>query len=548
MGLRLKSQMAAFLFVLFGATILLVTYFNVTVLAQTLEEQAQHEAVGVAVQVATWVREVIPEGGYRPEHLRATPQGRTIERYLLGVPRLRVLELYDPQGQEIFRWGTSPPAHVLMPGRVQRVAREGRPYWQLWSYEPQGPEHGRPFTGVSALYRGSVSLEYFRPVRHKDPGGQEVGPVQAVMYLSVGSPLLVRRLQMVIAGNAILAILFLITAFIAINLWGEHAVNRPLNNLLQAQERLGRGDYTAHVDLDIPSANEMVILTNSFNRMARELSEYQGALEDKTQRLELVNQQYRQLNEGLEQQVEEKTRELLEFFSMLTHDLRIPLAAIQGYADLLGRGGMNPKQGRYLKGIASANAHLLELVRNMVDAVRFDAGQIQMLPEVFDLEGLVQEVVSSVDPSEGDPVRIRTELDLVDGRVYADRTRIGRVLTNLVGNALRFSPEAEPVVIRAVERVGMVELEVRDRGPGIPPENLPLLFEKFRHFPSREGPSSGLGLGLYIVRRILESHGRVIRVDSREGEGTCFRFDLPLPPGPAEAAEPAAEGHRQLQT
>lgn len=551
MGLRLKSQMAAFLFVLFGSTILLVTYFNVSILSQSIREQAEQESLGIASQMGTFVREVIPDGGFNAEYIRVSWQGQYLANYFDQIPQFRVMKLYDPEGREIFRYGEAPEARPLIPKLVEEALLGGKPLHELWSREEGGPPGGSALESISPFYRGSVSLEYFRPLRLRYPNGREAGPIQAIMYLSLDSPFLVRRLQLIIVGNALLAILFLITAFIAINLWGEHAVNRPLNNLLQAQERLGRGDYTAHVNLDIPSANEMVVLTNSFNRMARELLEYQGALEEKTRRLEQVNTQYRELNASLEQQVEEKTQELREFFSLVTHDLRIPLAAIQGYADLLGRGEMSAKQTRYLRGISSANAHLLELVRNLLDAVRFEAGQVQMLLEVFDLAGLVTEVVSNVSPAEeGAPARIQVELDLRDGRVYGDRTRVGRVLTNLLGNALRYSPEAEPVVLRASERVGLVEIEICDRGPGIAPENLPYLFEKFRHFPSSDGPSSGMGLGLYIVRRILEGHGRAIGVQSTVGEGTRFFFDLPLPPHEAPEhpdLEAAAEGDRVLQ-
>lgn len=533
MRLRLKSQMAAFLFALFGSTILLVTYFNVGILSQTLREQAEQESLGIATQLGTFVREVVPDGGFHPGFLRVSWQGRYLASYFQQIAPFRVMKLYDPEGREIFRFGEAPEARPLIPKLVLQAAREGQPVHELWSREEGGPPGGSRLDSAGPFYRGSVSLEYFRPLRQRVPDAREAGPVQAVLYLSLDSPFLVRRLQLIIVGNALLAILFLITAFIAINLWGEHAVNRPLNNLLLAQERLGRGDYTAHVDLDIPSANEMVVLTNSFNRMARELLQYQGALEEKTRRLEQVNTQYRELNASLEHQVEEKTQELREFFSLVTHDLRIPLAAIQGYADLLGRGDMSAKQARYLRGISSANAHLLELVRNLLDAVRFEAGHVEMLPEVFDLRALIAEVVANVSPAED---RVRLELDLASGQVLGDRTRLGRVLTNLLGNALRFSPEGEPVVVRAAEFGETVRVEVCDRGPGIAPENLPHLFEKFRHFQTEDGPSSGMGLGLYIVRRILEGHGRSISVESRLGEGTRFFFDL--------QAAPVREGDR----
>ena len=531
MGLRLKSQMASFLFLLFGSTILLVTYFNVTVLAQTLQRQAEQEALGDAAEVASGIRELGPEGAFDVGLFRQPREARKLDRYLSHVARFRGLQFYDAGFREVYSFKVAPQPSRSLGALARRAAVEGRPVWTLWSYLPGGPSEGQPFKGLTPFSRGLVSLEYFQPLRYRNASGGEFGEVLGVLHLSLRTSPVVRRLQFMVVGNAILAILFLITSFIAINLWGEHAVNRPLRNLVAAQELLGRGDYTAHVDLAMPSANEMIVLTNSFNRMASELQQYQGALEEKTRRLEEVNLQYRRLNEGLEQQVEEKTRELREYFSLLTHDLRIPLAAIQGYADLLGRGELNARQARSLKGIATANGHLLELVRNLLDAVRFDAGPVAMIPEPFALEDLVREVLAHLGPSaEGEAARVHLDLDLAEGRVYADRTRIGRVLTNLLGNALELSPEGPPVLLRAVEVTGQVEIEVSDHGPGIPPENLPHLFQKFRHFPSRQGPSTGLGLGLYIVRRILEGHGRTISVESAPGQGTRFFFSLPVPP------------------
>jgi len=544
LGLRLRSQMAFFLFALFGSTVLLITYFNVALLAQTLEKQAEQEALGGAVQVITFLREIMPDQGDSVQALVSGERSGRLNRYLARVPRFHGFHLFTPDGRPVYRFSQTAQAEPLLAEMARRAASERSPVWRLWSFQPGGSESGRPFPGLGPFYRGLVSLEYFAPLPPRDQAGGGDNPTRLVAHVSIETTPMVRRLELIVVFNTVLAFLFVITGFIAINLWGEHAVNRPMTLLLDAQERLGRGDYTTHVDLEIPSVNEMVVLTNSFNRMARELQQYQEALEDKTRRLEEVNQQSRRLNEDLEQKVEEKTRELREFFSMLTHDLRIPLAAIQGYADLLGRGPISDRQARFLRGIQSANSSLLELVRNLLDAVRFDAGPVEMVPEAFDLEALVGEVVSNVGPSTA-ASRICLDLDLVDGHVVADRTRIGRVLTNLLGNALRYSEPGHPVVLRAVERTGQVEIEVCDRGPGIAEENLPHLFEKFRHFPTPQGPSPGLGLGLYIVRCILEAHGRTISVRSKPGEVTCFRFELPLPAPSKPGGDPGPSAKTQ---
>ncbi|MGI5844266.1 MAG: ATP-binding protein [Candidatus Xenobium sp.] len=537
LGLRLRSQMAFFLFALFGSTVLLITYFNVALLTQTIEKQAEQEALGSAVQVVNLLHELALDQEFSPQTLVSDERFGRLERYLVGVPRFHGFHLFTPDGVPVYRFCQTIQAEPILAEMASRAASEQTPLWKLWAFEPGGPASGCPFPGFSPFYRGLVSLEYFAPLPLQDqaPGGN--WPVRMVAHISIETTPMVCRLGLIVVFNTVLAFLFVITGFIAINLWGEHAVNRPMTILLEAQERLGKGDYTTHVDLEIPSVNEVVVLTNSFNRMARDLQQYQEALQEKTHHLEEANQQFQRLNEDLEQKVEEKTRELREFFSMLTHDLRIPLAAIQGYAELLGR----ERQTRSLRGIQSANSSLLELVRNLLDAVRFGAGQVEMVPEAFDLEALLDEVVSNVGPSI-EASRICVETDLVDGRVVADRTRIGRALTNLLANALSYSEQGHSVVLRASEKKGRVQIEVCDQGPGIAEENLSHIFEKFRHFPTPQGPSPGLGLGLYIVRCILEAHGGTISVRSQPGAGTCFYFDLPVPPESGRDREVPAKG------
>jgi signal transduction histidine kinase len=521
--------MAGFLFLLFGTTVLLISYFNVSILGDSMRSTARVQALSEADQVVALVLKTLPDWGFTPQTLSPPgPVHRQLFDYLSTVPQLQALDIFDVELRPVFHYGR--PAPLVSTADLHTVLRTRTDLVRLVGYASPEDPVGAPLESFGPFSSPRASLELYRPISLGDPRR-----VQAVVRLSMDMPILVRRLQLLVLGNVLLAGVFLATAFLAINLWGEHAISRPIKNLLLAQERLGRGDYTAHVDVDLPTSNEMVTLCTSFNRMAGELSIYQGELEEKTRTLEQLNRRYRLLNERLEQEVEAKTQELREFFFLVTHDLRIPLAAIQGYTELLQRAPLTQRQSRYLSQISSATSGLLELVRNLLDAVRYDVGQVQMIPELFDLPELAHEVLGQVAPSEdGSPPRVVLELDPEASRVYADRNRIGRVLTNLLGNALRFSPAEHPPVLRSRCLGESVRIEVVDRGPGIPEEHLPYLFEKFRHFPGPDGPSSGMGLGLYIVRRILESQGSQIHVESRLGAGTRFWFELPGSPPEGE--------------
>ena len=217
--------------------------------------------------------------------------------------------------------------------------------------------------------------------------------------------------------------------------------------------------------------------------------------------------------------MEEKTRELREFFSMLTHDLRIPLAAIRGYADLLGRAPLSERQARFLRGIQSANSSLLELVRNLLDAVRFDAGPVEMVPEAFDLEALVGEVVSNAGPSaEASRICVKTPGRRARGggstRTAGPDQPAAQRLTTGSGGIL---------VLRAVERTE-VEIEA-PTVTGIAEENC----RTSRVPPHAPGPSPGLGLGR-IVRCIL-GYGRPSRSAPGSDAHASVDFPLPAPPG-----------------
>ncbi len=234
--------------------------------------------------------------------------------------------------------------------------------------------------------------------------------------------------------------------------------------------------------------------------------------------------------DGLEQ-VDRLRRELV---ANVSHDLRTPLASLQGYLEtLLLKDGALPaeERRRYLEVAASQSERLGKLVEELFELAKLDAGETQLEIEPFSMAELAQDVAQKLRLSaEQRGVSLTTTLDREAPVVRGDLRLIERVLVNLVDNALRHTPEAGKVDLSVAASNGGVRVEVVDSGCGIEPEELPLIFDRF--FRGRaEGTHGcdghrGAGLGLAISRRVLELHGSSIEVDSTVGLGSRFAFGL----------------------
>lgn len=528
MGLKLKGQMLLLFLFLYVIALAILIYFNVTLLTQANTVRAQEQARSEAIDVLHKILELIPQGPSSQGILDLATQGYGDLAAMLDEQQgIRYLELFDINGQIIFRYGRSGQEFPRRKQALGQVVDEKQMVAWLWGYGP-GDALGEPLESVNHWSAREVTYELFAPVFF-GPSATTRPPLNGVVHISLEVAYAPLRIKLVVFGNLVLSAIFLVTALLALNLWGEHAINRPLKGLVAAQAKL-ESDLVTAEHSEFYSNNELVNLYKSFHRVTLDLLTYQREVEQKTVRLEQANQRYKALNERLEQEVEDKTREMREFFSLVTHDLRIPLAAIQGYTDLLQkkRDGLEDRQLKFVRSIAVANSHALELVRNLLDAMKYEFGQPRIVPESFGVAELVDEVASHLSFPEQEG---RIDVEIAEGAelVFADRTRLSRVLTNLLANALRHSEAPVRLTVRPTVPSGedlQVEFEVVDEGPGIPEDHLALLFQKFTQFPSEAGPSSGLGLGLYIVRRILEGHGSEIRVESVLGEGTRFWFRL----------------------
>ena len=221
-----------------------------------------------------------------------------------------------------------------------------------------------------------------------------------------------------------------------------------------------------------------------------------------------------------------------EFLAVLSHELRTPLNAIVGYARLL-RGGILPpeKAARGLETLERNATALTQIVEDVLDVSRIVAGKIRLDVQPVELPLVVDNAVATVQPAaDAKNVRVQTIVDPRVGPVSGDPDRLQQVVWNLLTNAVKFTPRHGRVQVR-LERVNShVEIVVSDTGIGIAPEFLPYVFERFRQAEAgTTRKTSGLGLGLAIVRHIVEMHGGTVHASSSgEGAGATFSVRLPL--------------------
>jgi signal transduction histidine kinase len=281
-------------------------------------------------------------------------------------------------------------------------------------------------------------------------------------------------------------------------------MRRPLEELVDASGRLAEGDLSARVQ--VGGLAETAALGSAFNEMAGELQAQAGERD----RLDRMKD---------------------EFVLTASHELRSPLTSVQGFAELLmlERERLSPKQVETVEIILDNTRHLVRLLNDLLDLARSDAGRLTIRPAPTDPAALVEDAVRTIrGQTEASDQMLVAEIEPALPELIVDPDRIRQVLVNLLANAHEYSPEGASIRVE-VKRVGAdVEIRVRDDGPGIPPEQLEHIFERFTRgdagLTQRVG---GTGLGLAISKSLVELHGGTIGADSTPGEGSDFHLRLP---------------------
>ena len=298
----------------------------------------------------------------------------------------------------------------------------------------------------------------------------------------------------------------------------KRSVLDPLNKFVLASGEIEEGDLGVRVDLQ-GRRDEWGKLAESFNKMVDRLARHHRELETEVERAT------RELSRAYDE-LKETERFRAEFFSNITHDLKTPITAIKGAVDLVLRkgGGKDP----HVEIIRKNTEKLSKMISDLLDCARLESGQLELKREEGDLVETVEEAVLMAAPlawSRGVVIRLEKGEGYLPVRF--DEDRIFQVLSNLLSNGVKFSPQGKEVIVRVGKGDGRAVVSVEDFGPGIPEEEWVKVFEKFYRGEKGEG-REGIGLGLAICKGIVEAHGGRIWISRPHHEGIVFSFSLPL--------------------
>ncbi|MBW5448081.1 two-component sensor histidine kinase [Cohnella sp. CFH 77786] len=312
----------------------------------------------------------------------------------------------------------------------------------------------------------------------------------------------------------------LLTAFLMTNLFGigmmlirlrfdpgRHQLNLFMN-WIDAMRRMAKGDFNVTLDSDPRRIGQMGVLVRSFNEMANKLSEV------------------------------EKMRQ--EFISNVSHEFQSPLTSIGGFARALRSDDLSPEtRQHYLRIIELECARLSKLSDNLLKLTSLESKQHPFEPKPYRLDRQLRRAILSCEP-QWQSKKQEIDVELPDTTIVADEDLLNQVWFNLLHNAIKFTPEGGAVRIALEERDGCIRVEVADTGIGVSEEDLPHLFERFfKADKARSSAAGGSGLGLSIVKKIVEMHGGEVTARSRPGEGTNFLVTLPRETPGGDSSQPA---------
>jgi protein-histidine pros-kinase len=235
-----------------------------------------------------------------------------------------------------------------------------------------------------------------------------------------------------------------------------------------------------------------------------------------------------------EQTLQEANRLKSEFLANMSHELRTPLNGIIGFSEFLideKPGKVNVKQREYLGDILNSGRHLLQLINDVLDLSKVEAGKMELFPETFELSKAVDEVCSVVSSlAKKKNIDVRREIAGTVDSVTLDRQKFIQVLYNLLSNAVKFTDDGGEVQIRAdLNGAAELQMQVHDTGIGIKPADFGKLFVEFQQLDSSAARRyQGTGLGLALTKKIVEFQRGSIRVESEQGKGSTFTIVLPL--------------------
>lgn len=328
------------------------------------------------------------------------------------------------------------------------------------------------------------------------PVRTDEGVPAAVIFVSASAAALTVFLVEILKMFVISSLAVLILAFAAVYFITADLV-RPMRKMVAATQSFSKGDFTVRVPVE--SYDELGQLAISFNNMASSLS------------------------------TTETVRR--SFTANVSHELRTPMTTIGGFIDGILDGTIpDERRDHYLRIVSEEIKRLSRLVRSMLNIARIEAGELEIKPDLFDVNDTVIKTVFTFEqPLEAKAIEVRG-LDSGKVMVEADPDLIHQVVYNLIENAVKFASEGGYIEISYTEEDAATAIAIKNSGDGVPKEEIPHIFDRFyKTDKSRSRDKGGAGLGLHIVRSIINLHGGEIIVRSVEGEYCEFVFTIPKP-------------------
>jgi signal transduction histidine kinase/DNA-binding response OmpR family regulator len=466
----------------------------------------------------------------------------SMQAQIIGDNTVSALVFNDPHSAEQTLSALNANSHLVY---AQIYTHDGQPFAGYWR-DGAGETRAVPVLSPGQLQSYWFRDEHLGLARSIIFEGKPAGTV----YIHSDLGAVTDRIK---SYTVIVVALFLGSLLVALltSRFFSAEISKPVRELAKTARIVTRAkDYSVRA-APTGSRDELSTLVEAFNEMLEQIQKSEGALLSAHDELELrVEERTAQLavaNKELDlrnREVERATKLKSKFLASMSHELRTPLNAIVGFSDLLAEeiaGPLNDKQKRFVNHIKQGSAHLLQLINDILDLSKIEAGLLEFHCEGFQVDEALPEVLSTIRPlAMAKQITVQQKL-AADLSVYADRVRFKQILYNLLSNAVKFTPKDGCIDIDCYEHEDAACISVTDTGIGIRAEDQALVFEEFRQVEgSNSNAQQGTGLGLAITKRLVEQQGGKISLQSELGKGSRFTVTLPLAsttsPHPSAAA------------
>ena len=365
----------------------------------------------------------------------------------------------------------------------------------------------------------------------KDPIERELEIAVPTHFMRIALPYKEAK-RAINRARAILMAVAIVTAFlsmIALYLIVRYVIVKPLKRLRDVAEAVAEGNRDERSELR--TGDEFEELSTWFDRMIRNLLDKETELQTSNDQLNRKISEQARMNMKLDEMNQIKS----EFLANMSHELRTPLNSIIGFSEILESAKLDEKQVRYAGNIRKSGRLLLELINDILDLAKLEAGRMEVKPEEFSIGSVVSDLCDLVRHlAARKNISLQAEIQEGVPDVYQDRVKISQILTNLLSNAIKFTPEGGRIRVYAHRTAGdELVLKVNDTGVGIPEKEREIIFQKFRQGPAAIGGDqltrevTGTGLGLSIVKELCILMGGNIELSSEVGKGSTFTCTLP---------------------